>query len=286
MDKKQFRGAYSRRFSNASTTDGNDNTGASKAFTITRSVNNEAYGTVELLVKVPVGTPGSETPSVTTSSRFTIGSASYPAGSTVKVTAKPNPGFRFISWNNGDYPSGMNQASSFTVELTRSMHFNANFERLPETMRTVHVNWDPEMGRVNAGTSMNGNDIIVSSGATVNLTATPKAGYHFVKWNGAPVNGKTTPEVSFCVNNDYNITAVFAPDGSTTPTGETTDTPLTGGGSGGGGSQGSAPGVTVATADTADTDLLGKAKAFVKKWWWAILIVGYIVYKEKKGGLK
>ena len=146
---------------------------------------------------------------------------------------------------------------------------NANVESSdPINMTERHflvVTWNGEMGKVtgsgnyasNGGTSpANSGGATAMPGDTITLTATPDAGYHFVKWQGGPVDGNTNKTVDVTMNDSYSIAAVFAAD------------------------------------EYADKDhrpkqtetITEKAMAFVKQWWWAILIVGYIVYKEMKGG--
>ena len=64
------------------------------------------------------------------------------------------------------------------------------------------------------------------AGTSVNLTATPDAGYRFVNWTGAPIDGVEDATTSITMNNDYAIVANFAlgtfiagvPDTSQPPT--------------------------------------------------------------------
>lgn len=126
------------------------------------------------------------------------------------------------------------------------------------------VGWNGAMGNV-TGTGnysyatgnapANSGAATAAEGDTITLTATPDAGYHFVKWQGGPVDGNTNKTVDVTMNGNYSVVAVFAAD----------------------------------EYDNKDQHpqtetLTQKATAFVMKWWWAILIVGYIIYNETKGG--
>lgn len=138
---------------------------------------------------------------------------------------------------------------------------------------TAKVAWNGKMGRVN------GNGLVLyteahegmgavsaAQGSSVTLTASPLAGYRFVKWHGAPVEGKTSPEVTFQMNADCSIAAEFA-----------AVDPGTGG----------AGGVVVGPETPEKPSSVKKdsaVAAFVKKWWWALLIAAYVIYKE--GGSK
>lgn len=158
---------------------------------------------------------------------------------------------------------------------------------------TLKVSWNGAMGRVTgsgnytvetATPACEGSATVIA-GTTVTLTAEPDAGYHFVGWRGAPVEGVTSQSVNIRVSNNLNVSAVFAPD---TP-GEHHDL---------GGDhdhdaekpngyqykpQGGSTGVL---AFLGVNTMQGESnlRAFVRKYWWAILIVAYIAYKEWKGG--
>lgn len=201
------------------------------------------------------------------------------------VRAVPKQGFRFVSWD-GNYPTGHRQSPTVQVTLDRNVTLTANFERLPETYRTVKVHWNASMGAV-ANPSLNDGRIVVRSGDYVTLTASARSGYRFVKWTGGPstVGGKTAATVGFNANNDYDITAVFEADSPLNPGGTPDDpgTIITGGNGGTGGNPAGSPYVPNAGGTPSPLDA---AIAFAKKWWWALLIAACLVYDFKKGGPK
>ena len=75
------------------------------------------------------------------------------------------------------------------------------------------------------------------------------------------------------MSNNLNVSAVFAPD---TP-GEHHDL---------GGDHDDDVEKPNGYLDQPQYSIFDQVKPFVKKWWWAILIVAYIAYKEWKGAGK
>lgn len=123
---------------------------------------------------------------------------------------------------------------------------------------------------------------------TITLTATPKSGYRFAGWRGIPVAGNTNETVTIKMLQNYDVTAVFEavenPGGGDYTGGDEN----TGGGENPGGNDYTGGGENPGGGYTpiAPTNPTDVAKTFVKKWWWAILIVAYIAYKEWKGSRK
>lgn len=173
----------------------------------------------------------------------------------------------------------------------------------PVTLKkvTLKVSWNGAMGRVTGS----GNYTVetatppcqasakVIPGTTVTLTAEPFAGYHFVRWNGLVTVKDTSNPVDVKMTQNCEVIAVFAPDTpgehpSDNPSGGNGgEPPVSGGGNGGeppvsGGGNGGIPGML---AFLGVYPRIGEPylRAFVRKYWWAILIVAYIAYKEWKG---
>ena len=152
-------------------------------------------------------------------------------------------------------------------------------------LRTLTVQWDKSMGIVNGTGNFIGNagfgQATAAPGDTITLTAYPEKGYHFVKWAGGVSTSKNTNNpISIKMNTSVEVTAVFAKDiddGGTPPPGENPPGGPLGDDEGQGGNSGNGG------QDYYPDAPLNKVKSFVKQWWWAILIVGYIVYKEMKG---
>lgn len=290
---RTYSGAYSRRrYSNASVTNSANgviqkdpnNGGVTPRYSINAYSTDPNMGVVQItvlseVVNVNAGTGGADFSAVG-------GTTTFAAGTVVEVYAKAKPGYRFVGWNNA--PSGKSrQANPMRVTLNQNVVMSASFAAIPAQTRTINVNWNDTMGRVQANGLLNGQISGITQGAMVTLNANPNPGYHLVKWTGGPANGtETTPNYTFQVSANYNITAVFAKDADSPvdvdPSGHDTDDPFTPnyGGGGGGGTTDPNPG----TGTLSSGGLIDQVKPFVKKWWWAILIVAYILYKE--GGSK
>ena len=281
---KPYSGAYSRRFSNYSAdADNAPSTGAATGYNLSVTSGEPTMGETVLtqlsapnLVNSSVETPN--TPAVR---------GLYAAGVEMKAQAKAYNGYRFVQWQTNIDGVGYTSRNPLEFKVTKDTWLIARFERMPAALtKTASINWDGSMGRVNGNGLVlddtgraNSGTLSATQGSSVTITAIPLSGYHFVKWHGAPVDGKTSATVTFQMNNDYNIRAEFAADNPNTGNGGSNG----GNGGGGGGAIVDTPSVETPTV-TGKTNT-SKAMAFVKKWWWAILIVAYIVYKEK-GGLK
>lgn len=190
----------------------------------------------------------------------------------------------------------INQTSADNTGLHMESHGDINLKKV-----TLKVSWNGAMGRVTGS----GNYTVetatppcqasatVIPGTTVTLTATPDAGYHFEGWRGAPVEGVISQSVNIKVSNNLNVSAVFAPDTpgehpSDNPTGGNGgEPPVSVGGNGNGGNgNGNGNGGNHTNGLYGGSFVNQKLIPFVRQWWWAILIVAYIAYKEWKGAGK
>ena len=199
--------------------------------------------------------------------------------------------------NNQPYQGAYSRRrfSNYTVDPTAAdkpdLHLESHGDITLKKV-TLKVSWNGAMGRVTGS----GNYTVetatppcqaaatVIPGTTVKLTAEPDAGYHFEGWRGAPVEGVTSQSVNIKVSNNLNVSAVFAPDtpgehhdlgsdhdhDAEKPNGYLNQPP--GGGTG-----------VLAFLGVNPMQGESNLRAFVRKYWWAILIVAYIAYKEWKG---
>ncbi|HBL75996.1 MAG: hypothetical protein A2W90_11305 [Bacteroidetes bacterium GWF2_42_66] len=120
--------------------------------------------------------------------------ATYNSGTTVELTATPNAGYTFTSWS-GDATGSSNP---LTVTMNANKSIVANF-----TLNTYTLNVTANNGTV----VRNPNQATYNGGTTVQLTATPNAGYTFTSWSG-DATGSTNP-LTVTMNADKNITANF-----------------------------------------------------------------------------
>ena len=121
------------------------------------------------------------------------GGGTYNHGETATLTATPEEGYHFVQWSDG------NTDNARTVTATQDSVFTAIFAANSTTYTvTADVN-DPSMGSVSGGGEY-------SEGETVTLIATPKEGYHFVKWSDENTDNPRT----ITVTGETNLTAIFA----------------------------------------------------------------------------
>ena len=125
------------------TADSTFTAGFRTVYTVTVLSNNEAYGSVS-------------------------GGGTYDEGSEVVVTAIPNQGYRFLSWNDG------NTENPRTIIVTSDSTFVANFEQIPLYTITVLSNNEAYGSVSGGGTYEEGTDVIIM--------AMPNGGYLFDSW--------------------------------------------------------------------------------------------------------
>ena len=117
----------------------------------------------------------------------------YNYGTSVQLTATPNAGYTFTSWS-GDATGSANPLS---LTMTANKNITANFTALYSLNTTA----------VNGSVAKSPNQTTYLSGTSVQITATPSAGYLFSSWSG-DATGTTNP-LSVSMNANKNITANF-----------------------------------------------------------------------------
>lgn len=291
MNKNQFFGAYSRRFSNY--TAGNKNTtSASGSYTLSVISENPEMGTVGAIKLVNVGSDVN-TPSQNQGDRGGA-SKSFPAGTRFRAVATPKTGYEFVSWKT-NLGAG-SQARTITTNpfefvLSQNVVLTAQFKKKPKAQdeKTLNVRWNGTMGRVNCNapafvygneSPANNGSITAPEGTPVTLTANPLAGYRFVRWNGLAIGvnmpDKTSPTITIAIRN-LSLTAVFEEDNAGVGGEETP----------GGWEHHEGPGEYPSQETGGYTSHQGSGGLIdlVKKWWW-VLLIAYIIYKETEGGSK
>ena len=123
-------------------------------------------------------------------------------GSPCTVSATAYTGYTFQSWSNGV------TANPYTFAVMEDVELTAIFVVPGEETYTVTVSVnDPAMGSA----TVNGNTTAtVTGGSEVTLTATPNAGYRFVRWN----DDNTEETRTVTVTADMSFTAYFESDGT------------------------------------------------------------------------
>ena len=118
------------------------------------------------------------------------GGGTYDVGEEVVLTAIPNAGYRFLSWNddNTDNPR--------TIVVDGDSTFIASFRAL----YTISVIANNDEGGLVSGSG------IYDEGAEVVITATPNVGYCFIEWNDASTDTLRT----ITVTSDSTFVADFS----------------------------------------------------------------------------
>jgi len=123
----------------------------------------------------------------------------YSQGAQVQLTATPASGWKFDGWS-GDLSGSTNPA---TITMNGTKTVTATFSEIPVTQYTLTVN---KVGSGSVSLSPSGG--VYDSGTSVQLTATPAAGYKFDGWSG-DLSGTTNP-ASITMNSNKTVTATFS----------------------------------------------------------------------------
>ena len=123
-----------------------------------------------------------------------VGTGTYKYGTTATLKAVPEPGYKFVYWEN----TSTSATRSFKVETTVA---NYTAYTMPIEYSVVVTTSDAAKGTVSsdAGSPIRYGDV-------VNISATPTGNYKFVRWS----DGNTTASRSITVQRDWNLTAVFS----------------------------------------------------------------------------
>jgi hypothetical protein len=131
------------------------------------------------------------------------GNYSYPAGTSVNLTATPSPGWQFTNWaGNVTSPS----AANTTVVMDANKVVTANFSQIITYNLAILINGG-------GNTTPAAGNYTYPAGTAVNITATPDAGWGFGNWSG-DANG-TAISVSVTMSGNKTVTAIFQPQGIT-----------------------------------------------------------------------
>ena len=207
---------------------------SSQTTAFTASANGTIYGSV---AKITSSTSSTSTTSTTSSVLYyqlneyanpstdgTVapGTGSYPAGSSVTLSATPNTGYHFLDWTcygTGCY-SGTSSSATLVMD-TASIQETANF--------AINSYTFTESANPSAGGTVTPGSGTYTYGSSVTLGETPDTGYHFVDWtcsgtgcysgtSTSPtiiIDGLITETANFALNS-YMLTTGASPTGSGT----------------------------------------------------------------------
>lgn len=125
---------------------------------------------------------------------------SFPAGTSVQLTATPATGYRFVSW--GGAASGTTNPTTVTMDAAKTV--SATFAVKSAVKYTLTLNATTN-GTISATPSGS-----IDSGATVTLVATPAVGYKLSAWSG-DASG-TARQTSLVMNANKTVGATFVVD--------------------------------------------------------------------------
>jgi uncharacterized repeat protein (TIGR02543 family) len=131
----------------------------------------------------------------------TFGAGSYVTGSLVTIIESPNPGYTFLNWTeNGNIIS---TSSSYQFTITSNRTFVANFSAIPALQFAVILSSNPPAGGTTTGSGT------YTTGTSVNIAATPLAGYSFVNWTEGSTVVSTSASYTFIITGNRTMVANF-----------------------------------------------------------------------------
>ncbi len=161
------------------------------SFTVTENATYTAYFSAEPVTYYTITTNVTPTGAGTVS-----GGGTFPAGSSITLTATANPGYTFSQWQDGS------TANPRTITVNGDATYTAQFT---QDIYTISVYANP----ANGGTVTGGG--AYHYGETPTLTATANSGYEFQGWN----DGVSTNPRQITVTGNATYTAIFSEVGAT-----------------------------------------------------------------------
>lgn len=119
-------------------------------------------------------------------------------GASVSLTAVPNEGYKFVSWQENGQVVSSDMVYTFTASENRVL------TALFAVAATISLRIDPEGG----GTASGGGTFDI--GTSVTVTASPASGYLFVAWKEGGETVSTNRTYTFTAERSRRLTAVFA----------------------------------------------------------------------------
>ncbi len=142
----------------------------------------------------------------------TTGTGMYETGKSVTITASPEPGYTFVGWDDNNH-----DASRTIITGLENIRYTATFQMISNVSVSVQSS-NTSQGTVSGGRAS------IRPGTSLTISATPRSGYTFVRWNDYDTRATRTITVPV---QSITYTAYFEP----IPTGSLTavSTPAAGG---------------------------------------------------------
>jgi peptidoglycan hydrolase-like protein with peptidoglycan-binding domain len=203
------------------------------AYQYSSSYTSPANYTLSIVNPTGNGTITSSPPGISCSTVSSTCSASFGANASVTLTATPDPGDAFFSWDGAC--SGTSPTCMVTMSSDKFVDANQSFHTIgqpphnelyvtPSSGGTI-TSTD---GNINCGSACSIQGGGYPTDTNVTLTATPSTGYTFSSWLGACLG--TSPTCNLTILSNAAVSAVFTTSGSfptistltiTSPTGGT-----------------------------------------------------------------
>lgn len=159
-----------------------------RTYKLTNLICRVDYTAPTFVVSVKAGTGGTVS-----------GSGTYNVvGGSATIKATPNANYRFVKWSDGD----TNAERTITVSES---DISANVTNLSYTATFELITYNLTVNADTGGSVSGGGTY--TTGSSVTISATPKAGYKFVKWN----DGNTSASRTVTVTANATYTATFIP---------------------------------------------------------------------------
>lgn len=130
------------------------------------------------------------------------GSYTYQMGSTQRIQAIANNGYRFRRWSDG------NTQAERDITITGNATYTAYFEQIPTQYCTLDIDCNPRGAGIVQLIDQEGN--VFPEGTEIHISATPYSGFTFVGWM---VDGEEDPQtdrtITFFIDHDTTVTAMF-----------------------------------------------------------------------------
>ncbi len=126
------------------------------------------------------------------------GGGSYPAGTSVTITASPDTGYKFVKWSDGITQNPR------TITVNSNTNISAEFQEISVPTVKYNIYVTPSIGGAVYGSGT------YEVNSTAMIIATPADGFEFVKWS----DGSTDNPRSIYVTKDASYVALFLKTGT------------------------------------------------------------------------
>ena len=182
-------------------------------FTV-KATNSAGSNTKELSITITKAAPAEHTITVTTEGGGTASASSAKAvvGTEIRLTAKPDEGYRFKEW---EVMSGNVTIKDDKFLMPDSnVEVKAIFEEDAPPAPTEHTVTVTSSGNGTASAS----HAKAAAGTTITLTATPNTGYHFKEWQVISGNVTIKDDKFLMPDSNVEVKAIFEEDAPPVPT--------------------------------------------------------------------